>query len=369
MEDLNFGCIYAMTTAAVPEFYPWQTDVARQWLTERERFAHAWLIHGLSGIGKTNFALAAAAALLCEKPQGAMACGHCVACQWVALGNHPDLRRIRPDAVAALEGAETEPAEMPVASDDTSASGKKTLSKEIRVEQLRQLHTWFNTATHRGGFRVAVIYPAEAMNAIAANALLKVLEEPPSHTVFLLVADAPDRLLPTLVSRCRRLPMSVPARTWCADWLRTQGVDHPDLWLDAAGGAPLKALVASQEQSSACPEWLSQFAQAVLVPGSADVGPTADALEKIPVSVWVDVMQRWFVDLLLAVHAAPARYYRSLEKQTAKIARAAAPQALADTSRWLGQQRALADHPLNAKLLVHTSVQRIMLALAPRQVQ
>ena len=95
----------------------------------------------------------------------------------------------------------------------------------------------------------------------------------------------------------------------------------------------------------------------------------ADAIEKIPVSVWVDVMQRWFVDLLLAVHAAPARYYPSLEKQTAKIARAAAPQALADTSRWLGQQRALADHPLNAKLLVHTSVQRIMLALAPRQVQ
>src|SRR3546814_8542999 len=82
----------------------------------------------------------------------------------------------------------------------------------MRVEQLRSLHTWFNTATHRGGWRVAILYPARAMNAITANALLKVLEEPPAHTIFLLVADAPDRLLPTLVSRCRRLPLAAPSK-------------------------------------------------------------------------------------------------------------------------------------------------------------
>ena len=356
-----------MTDAAIPVFLPWQIPTASQWLANRKRFAHAWLIHGLAGIGKTQFALAAAAALLCENPQSGMACGQCPACQWVALGNHPDLRRIRPDAVAALEGEDTEATAGAEATE--GAATKKALSKDIRIDQLRQLHAWFNTATHRGGFRVAVIYPAEAMNAISANALLKVLEEPPANTVFLLVADAPDRLLPTLVSRCRRLPLAVPDGAYCADWMRGQGVNDPQAWLDAAGGAPLKALKAAQGAESACPPWLTRLAQAALAPAVPDLGPTADALEKIPVAEWVDALQRWFVDLMLASHSAPARYYPDLAPHTAKLAKTASPQALADTARWLTQQRALADHPLNAKLLAHTTAQRMLLALARRQVQ
>lgn len=353
-----------MTDAVIPVFLPWQQETAQRWLADRKRFAHAWLIHGLAGIGKTQFALAAATALLCENPQSGMACGRCSACQWVALGNHPDLRRIRPDAVAALEGDDTEPVDPP-----EGGGAKKTMSKDIRVDQLRQLHTWFNTATHRGGYRVAVIYPAGSMNAISANALLKVLEEPPEHTVFLLVADAPDRLLPTLVSRCRRLPLAVPDHNWCMDWMREHGINDPQAWLDAAGGAPLRALKAAQEGESACPPWLTRLAQAALAPATPDLGPVADALEKIAVAEWVDVLQRWFVDLMLALHSAPARYYPDLAAHTGKLARAASPLALADTARWLTQQRALADHPLNAKLLAHTTAQRILLALARRPVQ
>ena len=356
-----------MTDAAIPVFLPWQHETAQRWLADRERFAHAWLIHGLAGIGKTQFALAAATALLCENPQSGMACGRCAACQWVALGNHPDLRRIRPDAVAALEGDDTEPVD--TGGDESATTSKKTLSKEIRIDQLRQLHTWFNTATHRGGYRVAVIYPAESMNAISANALLKVLEEPPANTLFLLVADAPDRLLPTLVSRCRRLPLAVPDKAWCIGWMRTQGVNDPQTWLDAAGGAPLKALKAAQTNESACPPWLMRLAQEALSPATPDVGPIADALEKIPVPEWVDVLQRWFVDLMLALHSAPARYYPDLAERSGKLARSASAQALADTARWLTQQRALADHPLNAKLLAHTTAQRVLLALARAPVQ
>ncbi|HWL27472.1 MAG TPA: DNA polymerase III subunit delta', partial [Burkholderiaceae bacterium] len=131
-------------------FLPWQTDLAASWLKQRERFAHAWLIHGVPGIGKRRFALAAASSLLCESPQDGFACGKCAACLWVMAGNHPDLRRIRPDAVALEEGAggsDDEP--------DTSSTAKKAPSKDIRVDQLRALGAWFNTATHRAGLRVA----------------------------------------------------------------------------------------------------------------------------------------------------------------------------------------------------------------------
>ncbi|WP_080362711.1 DNA polymerase III subunit delta', partial [Bordetella pertussis] len=219
-------------------FLPWQTEIARSWLSGRDRFAHAWLIHGNGGIGKLDFTAAAAASLLCESPRQGLACGECAACAWVASGNHPDLRRIRPEAVALEEGADqTEGAEEAEAGSG-GAAAKRAPSKDIRIDQIRALEPWFNTATHRGGWRVALLYPAHALNVISANALLKVLEEPPAHTVFLLVADAPDRLLPTLVSRCRRLPLPTPSAGQALQWLGEQGVEPAADWLAAAGGAP-----------------------------------------------------------------------------------------------------------------------------------
>ena len=118
------------------------------------------------------------------------------------------------------------------------------------------MESWFNTATHRGGWRVALLYPAHALNVVSANALLKVLEEPPPHTVFLLVADAPDRLLPTLVSRCRRLP--APDADTALQWLREQNVEPAREWLAAGGNAPLAALRLAQSGEAACPHgWAS----------------------------------------------------------------------------------------------------------------
>ena len=291
---------------STPAFLPWQTDVAQDWLRHRDRFSHAWLIHGLAGIGKRDFALAAAASLLCETPQEGLACGRCIACQWVAAGNHPDLRRIRPDAVAFEEGvAEVGDEAEATASASGSTSTKKTPSKDIRIEQLRALSNWFNTATHRGGWRVAVLYPAQALNIISANALLKVLEEPPEHTVFLLVADAPDQLLPTLVSRCRRLPLPVPPLDLSRGWLDDQGVSEPESWLAAAGGAPLRALAEARRGGSACPEWLTQLLVPLSKGRAADIAALGDLIEKLPAATWIDALQRLFVDLMLAAAGAP----------------------------------------------------------------
>jgi len=348
--------------SAPPGFLPWQHDIAGQWLGRRERFSHAWLIHGLAGIGKRRFVLAAAASLLCESPQDGIACRRCRACAWVASGNHPDLRRIRPDAVAAQEGEDA-------ADEAAEAAGgptRKAPSRDIRVEQLRALHDWFNTATHRGGWRVAVLYPAEALNVISANALLKVLEEPPANTVFLLTADAPDRLLPTLVSRCRRLPLPVPPPEQCLPWLREQGLADPNPWLAVAGGAPLLALERAQSgEDHACPAWLKQLLSPLAQGGAPEIGPLADLLEKQAPATWIDALQRLVVDLSLAAVQAPVRYFPDQEKGLQAIAQRASRERLAEAAKWLASQRAVADHPLNAKLFTHAALQRVVQACGP----
>jgi len=375
--------------AGQPEagFFPWHVQTARRWLQNRERFAHAWLIHGLAGTGKRHFARAAAASLLCETPVQGLACGQCASCTWVAKGHHPDLRLIRPDAVAQQEENEKvsektresgKKSTTPSTDNENTSTARKTVSKEIRIDQLRALHDWFNTTTHRAGWRVAVLYPAQALNLICANALLKVLEEPPPHTIFLMVADAPDRLLPTLVSRCRRLPLPVPSLDAVLPWLQAQQLAQPQSWLAASGGAPLHALALSRQGQDACPDWLRQWAQAVVnaksdakgVASPPDYLLLAEAVETLPATNWLDVLQRFFIDLQFAAYDLPPRYFPAIARLTQALAKPSGvvqahhpqpqhQQAISHAAKWLNRQMRLANHPLNARLFAYKVLQHL----------
>src|SRR5690606_22084124 len=138
-----------------------------------------------------------------------------------------------------------------------------------------------------------------------------------------------------------------------------------DLWLAAAGGAPLLARDLAQSGSRPCPEWLSSLATA-LASGSGDAGHWADQIEKQAPELWIDALQRLFVDLLLAASDAPVRYFPDLQAQAGSIAAKASRRNLGEAARWLAQQRAIAGHPLNAKLFAHSALERIMLACSPQ---
>jgi len=124
------------------------------------------------------------------------------------------------------------------------------------------------------------------MNTVTANALLKALEEPPPETIFFLVTDALDRLLPTVLSRCQKLTVPVPDQAQSLAWLEQASVDHAAQWLAAAGGAPLRALEMSQQQSQPCPAWAVDLMAQVVQPKSAAVGKLADELAKQPAVEW-----------------------------------------------------------------------------------
>jgi len=353
----------------VAGFLPWQVKFAQHWLQRQESLPHALLIHGLSGTGKREFALGMAQALLCERRAPGspnFACGECDACRWSAVGNHPDLMHVRPAALAAREGAHvgSEEASVDEPAVDESSTAKKKLSEDLRVDQIRALEPWYHRATHRGGLRIVVLYPAEAMNAIAANGLLKALEEPSPETLFLLVTDAPDRLLATILSRCQRLTIPMPTSEQSLSWLVQQGVEESEAgqWLAAAGGAPLRALALSHEQPTPCPPWASDLMAGLAKsdPHRAgfSVGVLADELAKSAAIQWLPVFQRLGVDLTLARAGLPVRYYPKLSAMTGQRAQQAPLKHWSSLASWINNQLPLAKHPLNAKLFAHDCLQR-----------
>jgi DNA polymerase-3 subunit delta' len=338
-------------------FLPWQIDHAKRLLSQPEQLPHALLIYGLAGVGQREFALAMAASLLCEAPQAQLACGQCQACQWIRAGNHPDLRLIRPEAVAVREGAQD------VLDEVSASSATKKPSEDIKIDQIRALESWYHRATHRGAWRIVVLYPADALSVVSASALLKALEEPPNQTLFLLTSDAPDRLLPTIVSRCQKLPLHQPEPEACSQWLSEQGVAQPEQWLAAAGGAPLAALQMSQTLESPCPPWALSLVKALSTKAAVDLASMADDLAKSPAAHWIPVLQKLSTDACLACVGLSARYFPALAGQWPSIAlREKLPQAQ-EMAQWMTQQARLAHHPLSPKLFAQVCLQRFHDAL------
>ena len=326
--------------------YPWQQEAWQQLQALRSRMPHAILFHGAQGIGKADFIERFAQALLCEDVRAdGHACGACASCGWFLQHNHPDYRRVRPEAL------EDEVADEADADGEAvkKASKTKTPSKDIKIEQIRALADFMNISTHRQGLRVVVLYPAEALNVPASNALLKTLEEPPPGTVFLLASNSLDRLLPTILSRCRKFAMPMPGHEQALAWLKTQGLNDADSWLREQGGAPLAALAQSEAGGR---EETEQLLQLLAHPGVEAALKVADKLQKSPLAPQVASLQRWLYDLLSCKLSGTIRYYprhrRELEALSARIHVSHLMAAIKGAS----ERRAIADHPLSPKLFL-----------------
>ncbi len=331
------------------ELYPWQEAAWRQLQQLRSRLPHAILFHGPAGIGKTALAERFAQALLCERPDAAgHPCGQCASCGWFAHYNHPDYRRVRPEALDEADGVESE-------NEEESGEGKKAgksaraPSKDIRIEQIRALADFMNISTHRQGKRVVMLYPAEALNAASANALLKTLEEPPPDTVFLLVSNSLDRLLPTILSRCRKFALALPSFDEALAWLKSQDLADADAWLAEQGGAPLAALdLAQGADREARDEFLSCLAR----PGMDGALKTAEKLQKTAVAQQVEWLQRWLYDLFSVKLSGKIRYYPRYSKELSALSAQVSVPALLRTLKAAGERRAVAEHPLSPRLFI-----------------
>jgi DNA polymerase-3 subunit delta' len=334
--------------------YPWQTAAWTQIQQLHGRWPHAILLHGPEGIGKTVFAEWLAQSLLCESPEADLQpCGTCVSCGWFSQYSHPDYRRLRPEILEA-EASETK-SESESDESSNTASGKaaakstKAPSKEIVINQVRSLTEFMNISTHRQGIRVIVIYPAEAMNVAAANALLKSLEEPGPNTVFILVAHSVDALLPTMVSRCHQFALPMPAREQALAWLAEQQIARPEQFLAEQGGAPLAAFESSQSETVQQQEEFLQHLQRPSLDGALKI---ADKCQKTPIPLLLSWMQRWLYDVFSFKLTGKIRYYPRYQKEITVIATGISMPAILALLESNTQRRAVADHPLSPKLLI-----------------
>ena len=155
-----------------------------------ERLAHAYLFHGEAGIGKSLTATRLAQALNCEQvfpPDDQDSCGRCRSCLQVAARTHPDYVVIEPDRESAMP--------------------------QIKIEQVRDIEHQFIYRPLMGERKICVIDEADRLTIGAANALLKTLEEPPGHGLFILISSRPQALPVTIRSRCQSLRFTPPAQT------------------------------------------------------------------------------------------------------------------------------------------------------------
>lgn len=322
--------------------YPWLVPLWQRLSAQPERLPHALLLEGPRGIGKRDFALAFAHALLCETPtQDGHACGQCVACHWLAQDSHPDFRLLEP-----LTGEEKGEEE------GTTAEGPPTRKRrEINIAQVRALADFVNLSSHRAGSRVVIIHPAEALNPAASNALLKTLEEPSPNTHFLLVSHQPHFLLPTIKSRSHRLSMPQPSPLHAAAWLKDQGIHEAELCLALAGGAPLLA------REFADADYLKErrlFLSALQAPKQLNWLALAEQGARADLAARFDWLQKWLYDLVSSRLAQQVRYNVDFASGLQDLATRVNLSHVQQFARELAQIKRRLQHPLNPQLLLES---------------
>jgi len=267
------------------ELLPWLEKEYSQLinLESSSKLAHAYLFGGQQGLGKLMLAMHFGHYLLCSSKQNDQPCLSCRDCELFLAGSHPDLRLIQPED-----------------------------SNEIKIEQVRNTIEFITQTSQRGGYKVVIFRPAEAMNTNSANALLKVLEEPAQNTLIILVSHQPALLMATIRSRCHAVKFNRPSAEKVIPWLEAKNIyASPAELLRMANNIPLRALQYADDEALQDRTVLHGVMEKLLS-GEMDISLAAKSCEDFSLQDNIEGMLLCTSDILAHVQASSGNNQSSL---------------------------------------------------------
>ncbi len=259
--------------------YPWQiadyNALAESFI---QRQFNALLVYAGVNSGQEQLVQQLVNFMLCSQPSNLQACGVCSACVLFREGNHPDY--------------------FVLCGDDSEE--RKVL--QIKVEQIRELTTFANRSQHVSSCKIIVLPRISELNLNSANALLKILEEPPSNCFFILQADNLNQVLPTIKSRCFKYRLNLPS--WQQALELVQLKSNAEFWLRYFNGEPFFEVPLSDNQ-------LEQYQQTLLKPSIESIFALSKDLDpkKIGMKTLVEFLLKWLADLLALRQNANLTYF------------------------------------------------------------
>jgi len=297
------------------------------------RLANAYLFEGPEGVGKRLMALALARSLFCATKNG---CGECPACRKVDHQNHPDLHIVEADG------------------------------NTIKIEQIRALQKELSFRPLEGERKICVIEAAEKMNAASGNALLKTLEEPAGHALLILLTARPDAVLPTIRSRCQRLPFSrLPTATIRRALAEADAGNeaHAHILATLSDGSFHKALGRDRdlylERRKTILKAVTALSHGSYLPLFELAAELAEEKERL--TEILDILRAFYRDLLLCQHGWPEDdlVNRDLIEKVRRIAAQESPQTLLSKIEAINAAYFYLERNVNGQLIFEVLLMRL----------
>lgn len=301
--------------------FNWQKPDYTNLVQLSKQIPHALLIHGLEGLGIKELVDSFANFLLCTSQINGQACGKCSSCVLLANNNHPDIFYLE---------------------NDDKTLGK---TKNITIEQVRELISFTTLSPHSSQYKIVLVPDTNLLNLNSANALLKLLEEPPQSVIFFLISHNIAKLLPTLKSRCYKYLVRPPVANFTKQSDNSDALEYSEFWFNYSSGSPLYIPAISDEQ-------LLSLINTLSLPATLDIFEiTRDFNGKdVSFAVFLEFFNKWLADLATLYYEGKIKYFTLFEaKLNALIARLNINKLfyLHDKINFYIQW---ANHPLNYKL-------------------
>lgn len=302
--------------------YPWQIDDYTNLVNAyNNRKFQTLLIYGAANSAPEEIVHKFIDYLLCVSPNGVEACGKCASCIIRHDSDHPDFYLL-----AADESEE-----------------RKTLL--IKVEEVREVTEFAMMSLHMANHKVIFLPDAGQLNLSSANALLKIIEEPPANCIFILQSANINKLLPTILSRCFKFQLKIPERKLALAYLQQEQLENAEFWLNYFGGEPLFDIPVSAEQLSLLQEGLLKPSVDNIFALSSELDP-----KKIGMAFWLDYLGKWLSDIARVKLGGSPAYFSTVQESLIKLVSRINDEklyALQDELIFLSEWT---EHPLNHKL-------------------